>query len=254
MEKILVVDDDVAIRDLLYRLLNRYGYAVDTSVSGEDALLKLRNDRPDLIILDHRMPGLSGLDLLREIRRFDPAVDIIMLTGFGTEELERDARVFGVTRFLQKGLSIESFMNTIEDLKLKKKPASAKPKNQTAKIMIVDDDPEICSFLGKFLMQRGYTVDTASCGEEALDKIKADRPDLVLLDVNMPGMDGLLALKKIKALDRRINVMIITGDRESGTIDQALNLGAFEYIMKPFNLEYLDLVVLTKIFMADGGC
>ncbi|MCK5579554.1 MAG: response regulator [Planctomycetes bacterium] len=249
MEKILVVDDEVFMRELLYNLLTRQGYQVVTSGNGVDALERLRSDRPDLIILDYKMTKMSGLETLRKIREFDTTVDIIMLTGFATAELEKEAVTLGVSNFIQKNLSIEVFVKTIKNSIEKRKTKVEEVRKQPAKIMVVDDDDSVRNLLARFLSRRGYTISVVASGEEALEKIKTDKPDLILLDIRMPGMDGLVTLKKIKLLDENIGVIMITADQDLDSAQAALALGAYEYIMKPFNLEYLDLAVLTKILM-----
>src|SRR3989338_10757386 len=105
------------------------------------------------------------------------------------------------------------------------------------KILVCDDDKAVSNFLGRFLKKEGYLqVDIALSGEEALEKITKDRHQLVLLDIRLPGMDGLQILKRIKEIDNNITVIMITGFAEIGTADQAKKLGAYDYIVKPFDL------------------
>ena len=106
MANILAVDDDAQIRDLLYMLLQRRGHHVLTADHGQKGINVFRRERPHVTILDLQMPDIDGLAVLRQIRAIDPHAPVIMLTGAGTEALERQARELGVTEFLAKGFSL----------------------------------------------------------------------------------------------------------------------------------------------------
>lgn len=109
------------------------------------------------------------------------------------------------------------------------------------KILIVDDDLEIVEVLRRFLEKTppGYAVQVATNGEDAVAALLVDAPDLVLLDLSMPGMNGLEVLRQI---DRKIPVMIVSGNTDSMPAE-ALKHGAFAYIPKPFDFAYLEQLV-----------
>ena len=106
MANILAVDDDEKIRDLLSTLLRRKGHHVLTASHGQKGIDVFRRERPDVTILDFEMPDMDGLAVLRQIREIDPHAPVIMLTGAGTDVLEKQARELGVTDFLAKGFSL----------------------------------------------------------------------------------------------------------------------------------------------------
>ncbi len=116
MKKILVVDDELPIRKLLYEALTGKGYQVSSVSSGEEAIALLKKEKPDLIILDIAMPGMNGIETLKEIRSFDNKVDVVMMSGVATAEMEKKAREIGVSRFLFKGLAVDRFMRTVTKL------------------------------------------------------------------------------------------------------------------------------------------
>jgi len=115
------------------------------------------------------------------------------------------------------------------------------------KIMIVDDETEICNFLKEFFEDREFEVSTAASGEEALEKIEKENPKILLLDVTMPGIDGLEVLREVKERYPYIKVIMVTAVEATDKIEEAFRLGADNYITKPLSLEYLERDVRTKI-------
>ncbi|MBI3584071.1 MAG: response regulator [Nitrospinae bacterium] len=120
------------------------------------------------------------------------------------------------------------------------------------RILVVDDEPEAGNVLKRYLTKKGYQVFTALSGEDAVNIVKEERPHIVLLDIRMPGMGGIEALKKIKEIDKNIGVIMITAVKEEDTAKETLKLGADDYISKPMDLKYLDDVLMVKIAMMTG--
>ena len=106
MAKILVIDDEQSIRELLDTLLRRKGYDVVLAESGQKGLELFRRERPEVIVLDLKMPGMDGLTVLQQVRNLDPRKPVIVLTGAGTAEEEQQVRALGVTEFVEKGFSL----------------------------------------------------------------------------------------------------------------------------------------------------
>jgi DNA-binding NtrC family response regulator len=116
MSKILVIDDEPSIRDLLDTLLRRKGYVVVLAESGRKGLELFRREHPDVIILDMKMPGMDGLTVLQEIHRLDPRQPVIILTGAGTAEMEQQVRALGVTEFVEKEFSLDHLGDALKRL------------------------------------------------------------------------------------------------------------------------------------------
>ena len=116
-----------------------------------------------------------------------------------------------------------------------------------ARILIVDDEPDLLSILSEELVKRGYQADAAFSGEEAIEKLKENRPDLVLLDIRMPGMGGLEALKRIREIGPDIGVIVVTAVRDARLAKEALTLGAYDYVMKPVDFTHLEMVMTAKL-------
>lgn len=115
------------------------------------------------------------------------------------------------------------------------------------RILVVDDEIEACRTLKDFMVFKGYEVQTAQNGEEAIDKVKSFKPHIVLLDIIMPGMNGIEVLKEIKKIAPGTGVIMVSAVGEEETAQETLELGAYDYILKPFDLNYLENVVIFKI-------
>jgi len=119
---------------------------------------------------------------------------------------------------------------------------------KNAKLMVVDNEIDVCNFVKSFFETRGFQVVTALNGDEAIAKLVKESPDLVILDIMMRREDeGLEYLPKIKALLPRTRVIMVTGVEDSRITEKAKKLGADDYITKPLVLEYLENTVLDKI-------
>ncbi len=258
MPHVLVVDDETAMRELLYDALSRRGFQVATAISGPQALEMLKTHRPQLLVIDSTMPGLSGLETVRRVREFDTALPILFLKApgeMGPSDQER--ATLDLTQVMRKELGVELFIKALDHaLKALEDapPAAARAGRPTLPglLLVVDDEPKIQRLLKAFFESRGLRVVTAGSGEEALQAL-SQKPMAVLLDVNMPGMDGLMTLKKIRAAQASLPVIMASGVGEEGTVRDALGLGAYDYVTKPFNLDYLETVVLTKILLGMEG-
>ena len=116
------------------------------------------------------------------------------------------------------------------------------------KLLITDDELDICNFVKSFFEMRGFDVVTASNGDEAMAKLLKERPDIVILDVIMRrDKEGLEYLPLIKKSFPSAKVLMVTGVEDKDTIDAAMKLGADDYITKPLVLEYLETTVMKKI-------
>ncbi|OGX16593.1 MAG: hypothetical protein A2166_01470 [Omnitrophica WOR_2 bacterium RBG_13_41_10] len=114
-------------------------------------------------------------------------------------------------------------------------------------VLAVDDEKDCRELIEKYLSRKGYNVNTASSGEEAIAKVKANKPNVVFLDIRLPGMDGLIALKTIKDMDKSIGVIMTSALGEERVIKEAMELGADGYLVKPFNMSKLETTILCNV-------
>lgn len=122
---------------------------------------------------------------------------------------------------------------------------------ENARILVADDDPDILEYLKEFLGGKGYSITTVSSGAEALTAVENERPHLVLLDIVMPGMNGLEALQRILEIDPTIGVIMLSAVDDYKVVKKAIGKGAYDYITKPINLDYLELSILTRLAQTD---
>ena len=116
-----------------------------------------------------------------------------------------------------------------------------------SKILVVDDEVDIAEVLAAFLIKEGYDVLTVYDGETALKKFLEFKPSLILLDIRLPDINGIEVLRKIKEINKDVNVIMITAFRDADKVVEAFRLGAYDCIFKPFDFNYLKNAVIAVI-------
>jgi len=230
-ESILVVDRDTNTQLLLFRLFAEAGYAVTSASDGEEAVARIEAERPGLIVANVDVPGKSGVELCRYVKEGPEPIPVVLLApGVAPEPIEpADAVV---------GLPIDA-AKTIEAVRRLLKPGDALEAPPESKILVVDDDIAILDLLENILGNEGYAVRTAACGREGLGLLEREQADLVLLDVQMPGMSGFEVLTKIRESHNDVPVVMVTGYGSEDVAADALRLGADDYIAKPLRVRNL---------------
>lgn len=262
MATILVVDDERMICDLLRAVFSRHGHEVMTAVSGAEGLALFREYRPRISLLDLHMPDMNGIEVLKQIRAIDPHASVMMLTGGGTTELENQARMLGVTDFLKKGLSLDVLVGALERAMQQTGRAAASPQEAAAagsglSILVVDDEPMIGGLLTQFLSLRGHRVRTAANGREALALASQEAPQIAILDMYMPGMNGVEVLRALRAQGYGGGVIALTASQDEKLLQEMLELGSVDVMGKPVDLERLAVAIEVAEVLsagpADGG-
>jgi len=115
------------------------------------------------------------------------------------------------------------------------------------KVLVVDDEVEVCELMRDFLRKKNYCTFGASSAAEAIELVKNESPHIVLLDLRLGSDSGLELLRRIKETDRNIKVIMVTALDDKDTVEQAISLGAEEFITKPFTLKFLEDTLLTKV-------
>ena len=254
MAKILAVDDELSFREVLHQVFEKKGHEVDAAVNAEHALQLMSKKVYDIIILDVLMPGVSGIELLKKIRVSHNPVPIVIYSVKVDAALEKEARQAGANEVLHKSVALEVLVDRTEKIlanfgKTTKPSQKGDPKN----LLIVDDEKAIRQMLSLFFTKKGYRVSEASRGEEALEKVQESKPDIVLLDMHMgSGWDGLQTLKKLLEVHPTLGVVMATGEGNDEMVLNAMSMGAYGYVLKPFDFLYLELVVASKLSIAEA--
>jgi DNA-binding response OmpR family regulator len=254
MAVIQIIDAQPDFSAIMERTLNAYGHEVLTARNGEEGLRSIQSRRPVTVLLDLKLPGMTGLDTLAKLRAGFPKVPVVIVASDPSMNEENRARELGVAHVLRKGLKLDVIMETINHtLQLAgrlAKSASIPKGLSSSTILIVDDEVEIRELVSEFLQERGYRTKTASDGEEGLSLIAQAPPELVLLDIYMPGMNGVDMLRQVSRSHPAVGVIMLTASQEEPLLKAALELGAFDVLPKPVDLNQLELAVLVKLALS----
>jgi len=220
---ILVVDDEINIRRFLSHELSRKGYNVIEAGGGKETIEMARKYLPDLITLDVMLPDISGFDVTVTLKDDPTTRNIPILIISVLEEKEKAFRV-GANDYVTKPFNGEILLQKI----------AALLSNPQGTILVVDDDKSLVRSITFELNQRGYTTSVAHDGEEALEVVSNSPPDLIILDIMMPKMDGHMVIKELrsKAETSEIPIIVLTGLEVDGDRIKALSLGATDYFTK----------------------
>lgn len=223
--RVLLVDDEREFVESLSERLELRNLDAEVAYDGEQALQAVKKEKPDVMVLDLRMPGIDGIEVLRKMRKDHPDVDVVVLTGHGTDKDEKEARRLGATAFLKKPVDIEQLVGTVHKEKLR--------------VLLVDDEKEFVGSLSERLELRNLEAQVAHDGEQALQAVQEDKPDVMVLDLRMPGIDGIEVLRKMKKDHPKIPVVVLTGHGTDKDEKEALRLGASVYLQKPVDVDQL---------------
>ena len=236
---VLVADDDDRIRCLLMDTLSALGYHALGAKNGEEALSFVETEKLDLVITDVRMPKMNGIFLLKNIKRRNPLLPVLIITGYNFTYTKDQAMESGADGFLAKPFRI----GKIEELMRKALGIKATTRDRPyrlKKILVVDDDDQFRNMLMEVLGSLDYFPIGVEDGEQALNQLKIQDFDLVISDIRMPNMDGLTLLKNIKQTSPELPVVMITGFPSTCPVQKAMQEGADGYLAKPFRIEKID--------------
>jgi len=253
MSKILVIDDEMGIREVVREALSKEGHEVSTVPSAEQAFATLLKQPFDLVISDINLGESSGIDVLKKIRELQKEIPVIIYSGSVTSAIEEEAKQAGANAVLSKDIGIAELMKEVSKHAKVEAPISAGiASGAEKKILLVDDEAEIRSVLTAFFNKKGFQTREAENGQQALEIAKEEDFAVVLLDIDMPVMDGLTTLEKLLEMKPGICVVMVTGRQDDDKVQKALDLGAYNYVLKPFEFLYLELVIKSKLGSAES--
>lgn len=199
---VLVIDDDPTVHDLMTRFLAKESFRVHSAMGGEDGLRLCREVRPDVIVLDVLMPGMDGWAVLTSLKA-DPDMAEIPVIMLSIVEDRNMGFMLGAADYMTKPIDVDRLAAILKKYRTGQQPSP---------ILVVEDDSATREMLGRMLKRDGWQVSEADNGRVALDSVAQSRPDLIILDLMMPEMDGFQFITELRkrAEWRTIPILVVT--------------------------------------------
>jgi PAS domain S-box-containing protein len=264
--RVLVVDDNATARLTMQEMLTQLAFSVTVSSSAAEAIATLEAAPPDrpfeLVLMDWQMPGMDGLEATRRIKsnaRLALVPTIIMVTAFGREEVLGSGGEGLLDGFLVKPIRPSVLFDAISGVLHPGTDGSASPSERTtrteweplrgARILLVEDNPVNQLVAREILEEEGIRVEVADNGEEALRAVEGGEFDAVLMDIQMPVMDGIETTVRIRASARHraLPVIALTASAMSEDRERFLAAGMVDFVPKPIDPEHLFAVLLRWV-------
>jgi len=268
--KVLVVDDNSTSRNIFKNMLESFSFDVTLAVDAEDGFAELAaasKEKPfELVLMDWKMPVMNGIDASRKIKenkKLSKIPAIIMVTAYGREELFNQADDIGLESVLMKPMSQSTLYDTIIQIFGYEEKMSSKIVKQSekvngadvskqiggAKVLLVEDNEINQQVAAELLEQADLDVTLAENGEEAIKYVFADQYDIVLMDIQMPVMDGYTATKTIREKKeyKDLPILAMTANAMVGDREKALESGMNDHIAKPIDPEILYKALLEWV-------
>ena len=242
---VLVIDDDLSLQKFLGEGLTKEGYRVIHAYGGEEGIERARDVRPDVITLDIIMPGTDGWVVLTRLKA-DPElrdIPVILVTVRGDAEM---GIALGAADYLTKPVDLDALVATVRRMCASK---------ERAEILVVDDDESTRTLLRRVLSKQGWEVVEAKDGRVALDAIDRSRPDVILLDLLMPVLDGFEVMKMLDRDEklRDIPVIILTAvDLSKAETDELSKRAEAVFIKGGYDRDQFLELVRHLIERVDG--
>jgi two-component system, sensor histidine kinase and response regulator len=258
--KVLVVDDNPSSREILEEMLESFSFEVSLAATGEEGLEEIAKSigaRPyDLVVMDWKMPGIDGIEAARRIKhdsRLSRVPAIILVTAYGREEIMMQAEAAGLDGFLVKPVSPSVMFDTImqalaDDIPRELRPPDRKGKESEllkglagARVLLVEDNEINQQIAMEILDGAGLVVSLVNNGQEAVDAVQSASYDAVLMDVQMPVMDGYTATGVIRRDERFRDLPIIamTAHAMAGDQEKSTTAGMNDHVTKPIDPDRL---------------
>lgn len=245
MKKILFAENDLVLADLISKKLASEGLDVFNAFDGRQALQKLKEEIPDLFLIDIDIPILNGLEILSEKNndQITAKIPTIMIIDAGKTSFSEDKAIkLKINYFLDKNnIDLEILSEKIKYI--------LQNRGKAGKVLIIEDEAILEALLAKKMEKSGFEVYQADSGETGVRIAKKINPDIVLLDLMLPGKDGFSVINDIKEVCIPAPpILIISNLSEKSDIDKALSMGAAGYFVKA-NVDLRDLTEKVTSFI-----
>lgn len=224
--RVLVVDDEPLMQQLVTGQLRGHGFVVEQAPDGIEALKRAREHTPDVIILDLHLPRMDGWEVLAALKA-EPALAQVPVVLLSVEEQRAKGFSLGAFEFLVKPVEPDHLITVVR--------RCLDPSATSSEVMVVDDDGETREMVSRLLRRAGLTTVEARNGEDALAKVRAHAPGLVVLDLMMPNLDGFEVLRRLRAERLQCPVVVLTGKQLSEAEQRTLREGFAHVVHKSGN-------------------
>jgi CheY-like chemotaxis protein len=249
-ETILVVDDEPLLRDIIVEMLNPLGYKVLKASHGEEALLVSSkfSGKIDLLLTDVIMPGMNGKELADALVHIRPETKVIFISGYTDDAIAHHGVLEEGIVLLQKPVTEKMLASKIREvLDRDNHSLACCPEHESLDglhILLADDNEDIRKLIASYLKGHECHLDTAENGKIAVDKYKVGTYDYVLMDMQMPVMDGLTAVREIRKWEKEhdrmpTTIIALTGNASQEDIDRCMEAGYTSHLAKPIKKEQL---------------
>ncbi len=241
----MVIDDDQQLLDTTTVVLRLNGFLAYSASTGKQGLKKASEIKPDIVILDVWLPDVDGFHVYLQLKENPETaqIPVIFITGDETLDIEKGFSVGG-DDCIVKPIDPQNLISRVLKLVKKEGKVAAPARPSKKRVLIVDDDRQICDMLKNLLVRKDYEADILYDGTSILSAVKEKNPDVILLDISFPsGPSGIEVCGMLKndAQTRDIPVIMMTANEDIQSVDQCFELGAEDYIFKPFSLDDLLL-------------
>lgn len=246
-KKIMLVDDEEVIHNVIKNALKGDKYEIFSMYEGDSAIRDISKIKPDLVITDITMPGKDGLQVCMEIKSNSDTVGIpvMIVSAHADDQIIEKGFNAGADEYITKPFSMEELVSKVESV------LSETLNKRKEKILIVDDSPTVISVLKNGISKEGFTVITASDGDDGLQKALIELPDIIISDIEMPKMNGFEFCKQVKVnqITKHIPFVALTSKGSRGARGLGKRAGINAYLLKPFTIE--KVVVIIERFLAE---
>ncbi|MFA6112098.1 MAG: response regulator [Candidatus Latescibacterota bacterium] len=245
---VLLVEDEAALRSVLAEGLMLDGHAVAEAANGLEGLDYALHHPVDVVITDLMMPRMNGWRLLSALREHHREMPVIIITAYMNQEGQEVLASREVAGFLVKPIDLVQMNEMVRSV-------LSEPEDRPRRILAVDDDDGTRSMVTACLEQAGFEVEAVPGGREALGRVPFFRPDLVVLDVVMPGMDGFEVARRLRGQTgtTQTPIIMLTTRTSAEDVRQAVELKVSGYLVKPFGAAALVDRVRRTLLVPAGG-
>lgn len=241
---ILIVDDEPELLASLQRPLQTK-FTVSTTDKSTEVMDMLRLHPVDCILLDIRMPGMTGIELLKEIKFAYPHIPVLIMTGHGDENDTITTLKYGASGYIKKPIDIYLLIEEIQ--RVISLEGRGKEFKKPANILLVDDEAEVLSSISKALSNYSYNIKSTTSTDEALKLIEENEFDILIVDAQMPKLNGLDFIEKTKQITTNFIPIMLTGNSSQELAIDAIKHGVFDYIRKPLDISELVSAIERSI-------